>query len=83
MSDGSPGGVRDEMAAHTIRQQHGTERTVQAVTAGEDDSISRVEGHAASFETWTDDELRKRAHEVGVDWEDKSREQLIEELEGY
>ena len=83
MSEGSPAGPADNQAAHSMKAQHSNDEAIEAVTAGEDNSIDRVEGHAAAFEMWTDEDLHARAREVGIDAEGLSRTQLIEKLESY
>ena len=82
MSEGSPVGPADNKAYESLVDQHG-EEAAKAVVAGEDNSIDRVEGHAAAFEMWSDEDLRARAKEVGLDPDGLSRTALIEKLENY
>ena len=84
MDNNSPAEVKDSAAAESMRAQHSGEEAIAAVTAGADKGSPRVEGHAAAFEMWTDEELHARAKEVGLKGHDEmSRDQLITELEGY
>ena len=72
----------DSQEARSLKQQHGNDESIRQVEAGNRRGAGS-EGHAAAFEMWTDDELRKRAAELGLDSTGKSREELIAAVEHH
>ena len=83
MASDSPADVSDEATADSLRSQHSNEEAIAAVNANSHSGNNRVEGHAAAFEMWTDEELHTRAKEVGLDPSGLSREELIERLQEH
>ena len=73
----------DEKAAESMREQHSNEQAIEAVTGDGGRPAAGSEGHAAAFEMWTEEELRNRAAELGLDVSGMSRDEMIAAIEHH
>ena len=72
----------DKQDAASLKKQHGTDEVARMVEAGEAEGAGS-EGHAAALDMWTDNELRERMTELGLDPAGKSREEMIAAVEHH